>query len=136
MFRIAPNIIWRSVNDDVLILDTNTGNFFSLDSIGARIWLQVVEGRSPVEIAQELAREHTVSEEQVFADVCDILERLNSCFEEPIADQLKKSGDQILPASTNSATLSEEIKNKTTYKKPTLRDCGQIDHVAAYSADS
>ncbi len=134
VLHIASNIIWRFVNDEVLILDTNTGNFFSLDTAGAHVWLQVVDGRSQIEIAQGLAAEHNLPVEQMLTDVCELLGSLTQCFEEPVLSRTDL-GEQISLSSVDAGLSEKVTKEKAAYKKPTLRDCGQIDHVAAYALD-
>ena len=39
-----PNVIWRVVDGEAILLDTTTGYHFSFDSIGTEIWEGLQQG--------------------------------------------------------------------------------------------
>lgn len=45
IFRInSPDVIYENVDNEVLIIEFNTGNYYSLDSTGAEIWELLAAG--------------------------------------------------------------------------------------------
>lgn len=76
IFSAVETVIWRLVDDEVLLLDTNTGNYLSLNRSGSRIWTLLLEGNSVAQIAKLVSTEFGVSEEVVRGDVLAIVDEL------------------------------------------------------------
>ena len=72
----GERIIARRGADEVILLDPDSGNYFTLDDIGGRIWELCDGSRSPDEIAQVLAVEYDAPVEQIRTDVDELLGEL------------------------------------------------------------
>lgn len=73
-----PNLIWRVVDDEAILLDTSSGYHFSLDPIGTQIW-QGLQANEPVDdMVARIAREYGTDEAVVRADVTAFLDELRS----------------------------------------------------------
>ena len=73
-----PNVIWRVVDDEAILLDTTTGYHFSFDAIGTEIW-QGLQGGSPVpDIIANLSRKYSVDESVIRQDVAEFIAELRS----------------------------------------------------------
>jgi hypothetical protein len=68
-----PDLLWRIVGDEALLLDTASGNYFSLDPIGTEIWKRLNYGEAIDDIAPDIARRYGMDETQVREDVDDLL---------------------------------------------------------------
>jgi hypothetical protein len=68
-----PDLLWRIVGDEALLLDTASGNYFSLDPIGTEIWKRLNYGEAIDEIAPDIARRYGTDETRVRGDVDDLL---------------------------------------------------------------
>ena len=68
-FLIPPNVIAREVGEETVILDLASGTYFGLDSVGARVWQLVGEGRSLGDICDVLLQEYEVDRATLVADV-------------------------------------------------------------------
>jgi hypothetical protein len=56
-FRVnSPQIIWETVEEEVLLIDLGTGNYYSLRGSGAVIWHAVEQGAPVSEIVALLER--------------------------------------------------------------------------------
>ena len=73
-----PNLIWRLVDGEAILLDTATGYHFSLDPLGTEIW-QALQARESVDdIVARIARKYGTDEATVRADVTDFMNDLQS----------------------------------------------------------
>jgi hypothetical protein len=64
--------------DEVVLLNIESGGYYGLNEVGARIWCLIQEGRSIGEIIKALVKEYEVSEESLRADVRQFLDDLHS----------------------------------------------------------
>jgi hypothetical protein len=69
-------ILSRVVGDEALLLDTRTGNYFSLDPVGTDIWRLLGEGRTVDEIVSVIADRFGIDASRVRSDVLELLEEL------------------------------------------------------------
>jgi len=76
--RGNPNLIWRVVDGEAILLDTTTGYHFSLDPIGTEVWQSLQAGDSVDDIVTRIARSYGTDEATVRADVTEFLNELQS----------------------------------------------------------
>ena len=75
---LNPNVIWRVVDGEAILLDTSTGYHFSLDPMGTNIWQSLQAGDAIGDIVSRIARTYGLDENTVRADVNDFLTELRS----------------------------------------------------------
>lgn len=75
---IPRHVMARRVGDETVILDLNTGTYFGLDPVGARIWQWFTEGLSLVEVCSSVVDEFDVTPEVVQVDVQRLVDELLS----------------------------------------------------------
>lgn len=62
------------VGDEVVILQLNSGKYFSLNEVGARVWTLIQETRTVREIRDVLVNEYTVTADKCEQDLFNILQ--------------------------------------------------------------
>ena len=67
------------IDDEVVMMNIQSGKYFGMDAIGSRIWQLVEEKIQVKEIIAQLLEEYNVTEEQCSNDV---LEFLNELYEQ------------------------------------------------------
>ena len=76
---IPPQVMSRSVGDETVLLDLESGIYFGLDGVGKRIWESIVHGHTLGETAAMVVSEYEVDEATAQADVIkfasDLVER-------------------------------------------------------------
>lgn len=72
--RPANGVIFKSVGDELVLLDVERGIYYGLDPVGARMWQLLAEGSSIESIVDAILGEYDVSREELQRDV----ERLTS----------------------------------------------------------
>jgi hypothetical protein len=73
---ISPDAIARRVGDETVILQLRSGTYFGLDSVGARIWQLLEEGKSPTEICNVMLDEYDVLPETLERDIMALIKNL------------------------------------------------------------
>ena len=117
-------IIWRVVDGEALLLDSQTGYYFSLDGSGTEIWMLLNEKNSVEEVVAELVKRRSLETETAQHLLSDLVASLKAeaIIDDTTFNQIKSA------AQTSQATVG-------SYSKPVLKKYDQIDHVAIYGLD-
>ena len=75
--EIPPQVMTRTVGEEVVILDLATGTYFGLDPVGARMWELMGEGKTLDEVCGVMLNEYEVSREELERDTLRLAEELN-----------------------------------------------------------
>jgi coenzyme PQQ biosynthesis protein PqqD len=74
--RRSDRIVSRRGDDVVILLDPVSGEYFTLDDVGGRIW-ELCDGSTSIDqIVAAIAEEYDASAEQVRTDVDELLSEL------------------------------------------------------------
>ncbi len=68
-FKTPDNYSWRDVNDELVVLNLQSGEYFTFNAVGRLIWLSLNDGKTVEEIAHTVVAEYATSEEKAVADV-------------------------------------------------------------------
>jgi hypothetical protein len=77
-FAIKPNVMARQLGEETVILDLESGTYFGLDPVGARIWQLMKEGKSLAEICEAMLEEYEVSREELERDALALAQDLEA----------------------------------------------------------
>jgi hypothetical protein len=75
-FRASKDTHTRKFGDELVLLELSRGEYFSLDELGARIWDELVAGRSVGEVVEGLAADYDAPVERLRADLLTLLDDL------------------------------------------------------------
>lgn len=75
---IPPHVMARAVGDETVILNLESGTYFGLDPVGARVWQLLSEQLSFAEIHETLLREYEVSGEVLEGDLANLIAALEN----------------------------------------------------------
>lgn len=79
--RPNPDVLWRRLDDEVILMQLKTDQMFSLNRTGGRFW-ELIAGGLPLEAAcEQMSREFEVAPERLTAEIREVLDLL-------IAEQL------------------------------------------------
>lgn len=73
---IPSQVMARQVGEETVILDLNSGTYFGLDPVGARIWTLLSEGKTAGEVCAVLLDEYEVEAERLQQDMSKLLDEL------------------------------------------------------------
>lgn len=68
-FRASTSVHAREFDGELVIVDLHHGDYFGLDEVGARMWGDLVRGKSPREIALALVADYDADEARLLGDV-------------------------------------------------------------------
>ncbi len=71
-----PTVTSATLEDEVVLLDMQSGIYFGLDSVGAHIWQLVERGTTAEEIARAITARYDVDPAQARSDVEEFLRAL------------------------------------------------------------
>jgi hypothetical protein len=68
--RVVPSatLHHRQFDDEILLLDLGAGFYYSLNAVGARMYQELISGKSPSEIAASLAPDYGLDAESLVTD--------------------------------------------------------------------
>lgn len=75
-FTIPPQVISRTVGEETVILELESGTYFELDPVGARVWELMGEGRTFGQLCDIVMQEYEVSRERLEEDVTALVQQL------------------------------------------------------------
>ena len=66
---IAPDVIFRRLDGEAVLLNLKTGNYFGLDPIGTRAWELILEHHSLERVHSALLEEYDVDPDRLAEDL-------------------------------------------------------------------
>ena len=61
---------WRDVGEDLVALNTTSGEYFTFNAIGRIVWLSIAEGKSIEDVIDEIASEYSsVDKKTILSDI-------------------------------------------------------------------
>ena len=75
---IPAQVMARDVGSETVILNLESGIYFGLDPVGARIWQLLSKGKTFAEVCDAMVAEYDVSREDIERDVLSLAEALQS----------------------------------------------------------
>ena len=74
---ISKAVLAQELQDETVLLDLDSENYFGLDSVGTRIWQLLNEGMDETDMVDILLGEYEVEREVLEKDISELLIRLN-----------------------------------------------------------
>jgi hypothetical protein len=75
--RPNPDVVWRRLQGDVVLVHLKTNRIYSLNPTGARFWELLGEGRERDEVEQEMLAEFDVDAAELRCEVDDLVHELS-----------------------------------------------------------
>lgn len=77
--RVRDGVVSRDVKGEEVVLDLGSGELFSLDEVGSRVWSGLREGQEPEEIVAGIVGEWEVDRDVAREDVERFVDALLAC---------------------------------------------------------
>ena len=72
-FSIPSSVLFTTVDEDVVLLNTRSNMYYALDEVGARFWNLLSAGRTLREAHRSLLEEYEVESNQLEQDLLELL---------------------------------------------------------------
>jgi hypothetical protein len=63
------DVVWRAVDDEIIVLDRRTWGYISVNFTGATLWQDVVDGTTRTQLVDKLVSAFNVDKPKALADV-------------------------------------------------------------------
>lgn len=73
---VPTMVMARQLGEEMVILDLQSGTYFGLDAVGARIWALASAGQTLAQVCDTLLTEYDVGREQLEQDVLTLAQAL------------------------------------------------------------
>ena len=74
--RISPDVLFKEVSGEMVLLDLKSEKYFGLDAVGTRIWTLLQTGCPVGEVVDRLLEVFDVDRATLEADLAELLEQL------------------------------------------------------------
>lgn len=74
--RLAPDVVFRELEGETVILNLESGTYFGLDAVGTRIWQLCQEHGSLRTVLQAMQNEFEAADEILEADLLSLIDEL------------------------------------------------------------
>lgn len=83
---MPEHVVFRKIDDAVVALNLDSGQYYTLNEVGSRMWILLDEQRSQESIVDDIVSEYDVAHENVERDLLNLLEDLkqNDLVEESL----------------------------------------------------
>lgn len=75
-YQLKPDLLLQKVADEMVLLEPESGEYFTLNSVGADMLELMQQGKSAAEITQQIVTDYDVSAEQVSSDLNELMVQL------------------------------------------------------------
>jgi hypothetical protein len=76
VLTIAPDVMFRHLNDEAVLLDLKSGTYFGLNDVGARTWQLILEHGRLSRVLEALLQEYAGEREVVERDLMELATQL------------------------------------------------------------
>ena len=111
-----PDVIHENVDNEVLIIEFDTGNYYSLDSSGADIWELLAAGIPADHIAKIIEKKYNAEDGEVYSAVEKLI---NELLEEKLIIPLEANGgdeevskNEVIPEAQVDLTFESPVLQK------------------------
>jgi hypothetical protein len=73
---VNPAVVAAALDDEMILLNVETGIYFGLDAVGAEIWRQLAEGADETTIIDRLLAQYEVAPIRLRVDLANFLTTL------------------------------------------------------------
>jgi hypothetical protein len=76
--EVTDDVVWQRVYNELVLLDTKTSHYYSLDAVGARIWDELLRGPDVNEAKERLLATFDIDEATLQQHLADLIAQLVS----------------------------------------------------------
>jgi hypothetical protein len=77
ILKIPEFVSFTYVQDDAVLLNTRTNQYYRLDDVGARFWSHVENGKTIKEACCEILEEYAVEQDRLEQDILELIEEMS-----------------------------------------------------------
>ena len=127
-FRInSPKVVHEMIDGEVVIVNLDRGDYYSLVKAGADIWEELTKGIARVDILENMVARYDTSREDMESAINELIEKLQ--LEELIV--IEQTDELNTSNATNKQIETNANKEKFSFEKPTLQKYTDMEELLA-----
>jgi hypothetical protein len=75
---VGEGVLFQQLQDEAVLLNLGSGQYFGLDPVGTRIWNLLAEGKSLPDVVAAIVAEYEVGQEKCEADLLKLVADLKA----------------------------------------------------------
>lgn len=75
-YKTLDNVTWKNVSSGIVLLNLESGEYYTLNDTGSLIWADLMENKSPAEIVSHMEAEFDADAESIKQDYDDFMSYL------------------------------------------------------------
>lgn len=76
LYKLAPNVLFQKVAEETVILEPETGQYYTLDAVGTFMVEQLLENKSQQQVVDAVLNNYQVESTEVQSDLSTLIEAL------------------------------------------------------------
>jgi hypothetical protein len=76
--RLSPDVVFRELDGEAVILDLASGSYFGLNDVGTRVWQLIDQGSTIERVLDTVAEEYEADRETIVRDVLRLIDELRA----------------------------------------------------------
>ncbi|MFB2970844.1 PqqD family protein [Aerosakkonema sp. BLCC-F183] len=127
-FKInSPKVVHEMIDGEVVIVNLDRGDYYSLVKAGADIWEGLAKGMARVDILENMVQRYDASRENIETALDDLIEKLE--LEELIT--IEKTDEAIPLNITDNQSETKVNAEKLSFEIPTLQKYTDMEELLA-----
>ena len=112
-FRVnEPNVVFEAFDEEIVAVNLDTGNYYSIAKSGPKIWMDLANGFSCEEIVDHLQSYYIDEQNVITSEVATFVDRL-------VTEKLIVEAPERL---NRNASVQELAANKIPFEAPVIED--------------
>jgi hypothetical protein len=111
-----PKVINETIDGETVIVNLDTGNYYSLDKIGAEIWSLMERNASMSGITEHIVNRYNGEREEIEKAIKQLMDELQK-EALIVTDESRGSGNEANPGTQDGI---EQIKERHSFEAPVL----------------
>lgn len=72
----SDRIVWRNIEEEAVILNLDSGYYYSLNELGTKIWQLLIKNKTTAEIISFVYKEYDINKNKIKKDLLKIINEL------------------------------------------------------------
>lgn len=123
----SPKVVHEIIDGEVVIVNLDRGDYYSLVKAGADIWEELTKGVARVDILENMVDRYDTSREDMESAINELIEKLQ--LEELIV--IEQTDDLPTTDTTNKQIENNGNQEKLSFEKPTLQKYTDMEELLA-----
>jgi hypothetical protein len=121
-----PDVILENFDDEIVIVNLASGNYYSVDAIGAEIWTMLHNGATAAEIAVQLSREYEAAASIIEQAVTEFI---REALSEKLIVSDANAGARIYPLNTPAPNVRKPFASPALHKYTDMQELLLVDPI-------